>query len=32
MRGNWIEFACFLLTDLADRTQDGLVELVLLAN
>ncbi len=32
MRGNWIEFACFLLTDLEDGIRTALVELVLLSN
>ncbi len=32
MRGNWIEFACLLLTDLDGKTQDSLVELGLLPN
>lgn len=27
MRGNWIEFACFLLTDLEGKNQDSLSSL-----
>ena len=32
MRGNWIEFACLLLTDLTGKNRDSLVELGLLTN
>ena len=32
MRGNWIEFACLLLTDFEGKNQDSLVELGLSLN
>ena len=32
MRGNWIEFACLLLTVLKGKNQDSLVELGQLSN
>ena len=32
MRGNWIEFACLLLTDLEDKNQGSLFESGLLPN